>query len=140
MYVLAFIYLIRTFAEVISTVAAVISDDIQWILVLCTIAGVTLLGLSIGKDSQLQVFSLPGLKVNNPSQTYMTSVQDAADGRIFLTASDTCLHELEYEKEKGWFSSRQCRLSNRSTGGYYNILGDKAKCECALVGEMMSCG
>ncbi len=77
----------------------------------------TLLGLSI-VDGQIQVYALPGLRLDNPSGTYMTSVRDTADGRLFFTGSDRCLHEFLYNKESSWLWNSICSWKNHTAGGF----------------------
>ena len=53
------------------------------------------------------LFSIP------TDNTYIMSIVGTHNGRIFMAGKDSCLYELAYQADDGWFS-RKCRKINHS--------------------------
>ncbi|TIB67852.1 nucleoporin-domain-containing protein [Wallemia mellicola] len=96
-------------------------DTIKYLLVICTPSTVSLLGLSAADSPsrELALYST-GISVNTDGVD-MVSVTSTDDGRIFLSGSDSCLYELNYQAEEGWFKSR-CSLTNHSSSAIANFV------------------
>ncbi len=94
-------------------------NTITHILVVASVAEVALLGVSAAATpSGTKTVSLYQTKMavqrGNSSVTLITST---ADGRIFLGGdSDTDIHELYYQQEEKWFSSRCGKINHTHTG------------------------
>ncbi|TIB10278.1 hypothetical protein E3P92_02688 [Wallemia ichthyophaga] len=96
-------------------------ETIKHLLVICTSSTVSLLGLSAAPSPsrELALYST-GISVNTDGVD-MVSITSTQDGRIFLSGSDSCLYELNYQAEEGWFKSR-CSLSNHSASPIANFV------------------
>ncbi|KAI0033421.1 nucleoporin [Vararia minispora EC-137] len=102
-------------------------DEINYVLVICTLFSITLLGVSAqdapgpgdrtGKGIKLYEtdLSLKSLDVE------ITHVVGMSDGRIFMSGQDGAVYELHYQEKEGWFGKR-IQLINHSIGGVQSFL------------------
>ena len=98
--------------------SGVFVDSINHLLVICTPSSIQLLGVS----SQPNGLSLYQTAISvNTDGIDMIVVDCTESGRIFLTGSDSCLYELKYQSEEGWFKSR-CSLINHSSSTFTNLV------------------
>lgn len=118
----------------------VFQSSIKYILVLATTVEIVLLGVRFtdssvasiaGESNRLSagemhlitepLFTLPS------DNLHIISIVGMNNGRIFMAGKDSCLYELAYQGQKGWFG-RQCKKINHSTSylsylvpGFINI-------------------
>lgn len=98
--------------------ADVFVDDITYVLIICTAAKATLLGLT-RTSSDINLYHT-NLQVDLP--TPMITISGTNAGRIFMNGANKELFELEYSSESGWFfgSSTKIGLKNLSSGSLSN--------------------
>jgi nuclear pore complex protein Nup155 len=89
-------------------------DDITHLLVICTSAKATLLGLSRSAKGELSLYAT-NLSTDTP--TAMVDIRGTDSGRVFLLGANKELYELEYSTNNGWLSGgSKMWISNRSSG------------------------
>jgi nuclear pore complex protein Nup155 len=99
-------------------------DTITHILVLATTAEIILLGVSAASTPTGQkTISLYQTKMSvHRGSTDISVIVGSANGRIFFGGdSDTDIHELYYQQEEKWFSSR-CGKINHSHPGWSSVI------------------
>ncbi|WWD22088.1 hypothetical protein CI109_106577 [Kwoniella shandongensis] len=97
-------------------------DDITHVLVICTSAKATLLGLSRPSNSREINLWATNLSVDTP--TAMIDIKGTAAGRIFMLGANKDLYELDYSAKDSWLfgSATSIKVHNRSSGNMANWL------------------
>ncbi|XP_029645165.1 nuclear pore complex protein Nup155 [Octopus sinensis] len=101
----------------------VFQSSIRYILVLATTVEIVLLGVrftdcppgALESLSNCEMHLITEPLFSLPSDNlYVVSIVGMNNGRIFMAGKDSCLYELAYQGQKGWFG-RQCKKINHST-------------------------
>jgi nuclear pore complex protein Nup155 len=104
-------------AALISPKRGVFQNHIEFLLCLTTAVDITILGVSftaLQTDPHGEMHLQPSPLFNLPSDNVsMLGAVGTSEGRIFLAGKDSCLYEVVYQAEDGWFS-RKCRKVNHS--------------------------
>ncbi|CAI8052459.1 Nuclear pore complex protein Nup155 [Geodia barretti] len=104
-------------AALISPKKGVFQSHIGFLLCLTTAVDITILGVSftaLQTDPHGEMHLQPSPLFNLPSDNVsMLSAAGTGEGRIFLAGKDSCLYEVVYQADDGWFSSK-CRKVNHS--------------------------
>jgi nuclear pore complex protein Nup155 len=104
-------------AALITPKRGVFQEHIQFLLCLTTAVEITILGVSftaLPTDPHGEMHLQPTPLFHLPSDNVsMLGAVGTPLGRIFLAGKDSCLYEVVYQAEDGWFS-RKCRKVNHS--------------------------
>ncbi|WVQ84070.1 hypothetical protein IAT38_006215 [Cryptococcus sp. DSM 104549] len=95
-------------------------DDITHVLIICTAAKTTLLGLSRPAGSREISLYHTNLTVDNP--TVMIDIKGTNAGRIFVLGANKDLYELDYSSDASWLfgSSTSVKIRNVTSGALAN--------------------
>ncbi|WFC97802.1 hypothetical protein MYAM1_000522 [Malassezia yamatoensis] len=122
-------------AGLVKVKAGVFIPEIQHVLLLSTglnaVEGrrVIVLGISFAKDGSVKLYGT-GMGANT-NGVAMRDIQGTDTGRVFMAGSDSCIYELIYQANEGWFSSR-CYLYNVTQPRLSNLMPSFFKSEKAL--------
>lgn len=93
----------------------VFHKDVRFLLAVATTVEVVLLGLEFQGDSVYGELTVYPTKFRVPSDNvHMLKIVSTPKGRIFMCGKDGCVHELLYQAQAGWLTSK-CRKVNHST-------------------------
>ncbi|KAI1824562.1 nucleoporin-domain-containing protein [Xylaria intraflava] len=108
-----------TAVKLVAPKPGVFNSVIRHVLVVATSAEITLLGVAIGENGAgVKNVELYGTKMTLQLRTMEARlIVGTATGRIFFTGkADSDIHELYYQQEEKWFSSRTGRINHTYPG------------------------